>query len=123
MLLYGAYLYSFPDRYTYYNQTSGNNETAPVDCYCERYQQCGCEPSDDENYVNDVVGDGSYAYMQQNGLYKADNGTLYINGTLGNDTYVEDDTSAAGGRQNLLEAAGWWVTIAVVGATVWTAAV
>lgn len=58
--------------------------------------------------------------MQDNGLYKAANGTLYINGTLDNDVAVVDDTSAAAGRQGMIEAAGWWVTVAVVGATVWT---
>ena len=55
-LVYGAYVYSLPNSVTYLNQTANQNQTSPVNCYCEQYQECSCDQLDDsgdeDNYVN-----------------------------------------------------------------------
>jgi len=115
--LYGAYAYRYDDnngRRTYYNETSNRNETRPVECLCAQYQQCGCAQTDDQIYLNQVANNQTLSSVK--------NGTLYINGTLSNDTVAPgtESTGAAGSMgQKLFEATGYWPVIAGVAYTMW----
>jgi len=114
--LYGAYSYRYPndERQTYYNETSGNNETRHVECLCAKEAECGCDNTGDQAYLNQVANDKSLSSVR--------NGTLYINGTLTEDTTAPGTASsaAAGGlTQRLVEASGYWPIVAGVAYTMW----
>jgi len=98
--LYGAYLYSYPHSYGFYNRTANLNQTKPVNCLCQQYSVCGCDDNDDTTYLSSIIGDGSPSSMNQSLIRVADvNGTsqIFINGTLPNGTTADgaDDTSPA----------------------------
>lgn len=116
-LAYGAYAYNL-DRVTYLNQTANANQTSPVKCYCARYQPCSCDDNNDDGYVQSLIGNGSYAAMQQNHVTKINNGTLYIDGSLNNGT--SGTANAASGKQGVFEQAVWVGLAAAVGAAAWT---
>ena len=59
---------------TYYNETSGQNETRRVQCLCAENAECGCDDTDDQSYLNEVANDKAVSSVRNN--------TLYINGTL-----------------------------------------
>ena len=108
--LYGAYAYPYGHPWTYRNDTSGMNETRPVECLCAQYAECGCEDNSNATYVNSVVGDGSTAAARANGYTVADvNGTstLLINGTLDNGTTASGATSGASSMTGKGAAVGW----------------
>lgn len=114
LYLAGAYAYRYPDdQQTYYNETSGRNETRPIECLCAKNAQCGCDDGD-QAYLNEVANNQTLAQVK--------NGTLYINGTLSEDTTAPGTASsaAAGGlSQGLLEASGYWPVVAGVAYTMW----
>ncbi|KKA26282.1 hypothetical protein TD95_000087 [Thielaviopsis punctulata] len=92
-----AYLYHYPDdyRYNFHNDTSSNNESLPVLCACVEGQMCGCDENNSTDYLNSLVGNGSYAGLNQSVVSVAEvNGTktLLINGTLPVD---EEDSMAS----------------------------
>ncbi|GAB1310247.1 hypothetical protein MFIFM68171_00457 [Madurella fahalii] len=123
--LYGAHLYYHPRPYTFYNQTSQENETKPVICACDPHNLCGCDNGTTE-YMNDLIGDGNYTTLDRSVVTVANvNGTstILINGTLPNGTTAPTDgESVAGtGLQALLEGVGWWPVVAAVSAIVFTA--
>lgn len=112
--LHSAYPYYYNNPYRFYNQsatnddddndndrralwtrqTQGRNETLPVVCLCEEDFVCGCDENDDQQYLNDLVGNGSYAALNKTLVTVSDvNGTrsLVLNGTL------EKGTTAPGG--------------------------
>jgi hypothetical protein len=75
-------------------QTQGRNESLPVMCVCEEDFVCGCDENDDQQYLNDLVGNGSYAALNKTLVTVSQvNGTrtLVLNGTL------EKGTTAPGG--------------------------
>lgn len=114
--LYGAYSYRYPndERQTYYNETSGQNETRHVECLCAKDAECGCDNTGDQAYLNEVANDKALSSVR--------NGTLYINGTLDEDTTAPGTASsaAAGGlTQRLVEASGYWPIVAGVAYTMW----
>ena len=80
------------------------NETHNVRCLCGRDAECGCDDvrgTDLNNYVQSVVGNGSWAAMQQNGVRKEKgNSTLVIDGSLDN------GTTAAGGSDDTTQGSG-----------------
>ncbi|KAK3060443.1 hypothetical protein LTS18_008531 [Coniosporium uncinatum] len=132
--LYGAYAYPYSHPYRFYNQSAtnatnpnGTNQTKPVQCLCGQYQACGCEENDDSSYLDDLVGNGSYAALNKSVVNVADvNGTsqIFINGTLPNGTTAaggqDDVTSAASPMiENGMQLAGYWVVAATVIATVY----
>jgi hypothetical protein len=116
--LYSVYPYHYTNPYRFYNQsatndndndkrslwtrqTQGRNETLPVVCLCQEYSVCGCEENDDQQYLNDLVGNGSYAALNKT-LVTVSNvnntKTLVLNGTLPNGTTApggEDEGAAA----------------------------
>ncbi|KAL1794863.1 hypothetical protein ACET3X_006679 [Alternaria dauci] len=113
--LYSTYPYYYNNPYRFYNQsatndddddnnndrrglwtrqTQGRNETLPVMCVCSEGFVCGCDENDDQQYINDLVGNGSYAALNKTLVTVSDvNGTktLVLNGTL------EKGTTAPGG--------------------------
>jgi hypothetical protein len=98
--LYGAYLYSYPHSYGFYNRTANANQTKPVNCLCQQYSVCGCDDNDDQTYLTSIIGDGNPSNFNQSLLRVADvNGTsqIFINGTLPNGTTADgpNDSSAA----------------------------
>lgn len=68
------------------------------------------------------MGNGSYAALNKSVVTVADvNGTstILVNGTLENGTTASGGTaSASGAGRALVEASGYWVMVAIVGATV-----
>lgn len=115
--LYGAYLYSYPRPYGFYNASAGQNQTKPVDCLCQQYSVCGCDDNDDNTFLNGLIGNGSYDSLNSSLVRVADvNGTstIVINGTLENGTTASGGTSAAihGSQGNM----GWLAIAATLSA-------
>jgi hypothetical protein len=114
--LYSTYPYYYNNPYRFHNQsatndndddndrrslwtrqTQGKNETLPVMCVCQEYSVCGCDENDDQTYINDLIGNGSYAGLNKTLVTVSDvNGTktLVLNGTL------ENGTTAPGGTDD-----------------------
>lgn len=115
LALYGAYSYGYPYYWTYRNQTSGQNETHPAQCYCARYSlNCGCDANNNTDYQNAVANNATAAKLVNiNGTQ-----TLAIDGTLSNDTTAPgtSDTSGAGSIRVGAEMLGWWPMVAAAGA-------
>lgn len=121
-LLLMIYQYRFYNR-TDTNQTNpnGTNTTLPVTCLCQEYSPCGCDENDNSTYIQDLVGNGSYAALNKSLVTVSDvNGTrnLVLNGTLPNGTTApggtdDDDTSAALSLQ-VSKYAGYWVMASIV---------
>jgi hypothetical protein len=87
---------------------------------CQEYSPCGCDENNDDKYLNDLVGNGSYAALNKSLVTVSDvNGTrnLVLNGTLPNGTTApggtDDDTSAALNLQ-VGKYAGYWVMATIV---------
>ncbi|KAL9101270.1 MAG: hypothetical protein Q9163_003442 [Psora crenata] len=122
--LYGAYGYNYHNPYSFRNRTnstSNANETLPVTCLCDRYSACGCDDNGNRTFLDDLVGNGSYAALNKSVVNVANiNGsrTLVLNGTLPNGTDTTDETSAAV-RQSIISQPGFWVVSGIVGAMVW----
>jgi len=122
--LYGVYQYPYTHPYTFVNQTitnatfpNGINQTLPIDCLCEQYSVCGCDDNSDSTYLQDLIGNGSYAALNKTLVTVSTvNGTrtIIINGTLPNGTTASGGTDSPAPKQYALEVAGWWVMGAVV---------
>ncbi|KAF2798447.1 hypothetical protein K505DRAFT_371738 [Melanomma pulvis-pyrius CBS 109.77] len=114
--LYSVWPYSYVNPYRFRNESfqnatqQGLNQTLPVVCLCQEYSVCGCDENNDQNYLNDLVGNGSYAALNKTLVTVSEvNGTrsLVLNGTLPNGTTApggEDDAEegAAPGLVNAL---------------------
>lgn len=109
-----VYLYPYTNRWSYYNASSARNETKPVKCGCDAYQECGCDDNANRTYVDNVLGNGSYSSLNKSLVTVGDvNGTetILLNGTLPNGTTASGGTesaSAAAGLRDLAQLAGWW---------------
>ncbi|KAK4105679.1 hypothetical protein N658DRAFT_492162 [Parathielavia hyrcaniae] len=122
--LYGAHLYNYNQPYSFYNQTAQRNDTKPVTCACDPYLVCGCDENRDQQYLTDLIGNGSYAALNKTLINVADvNGTstILLNGTLPNGTTAaggEEDPFASGaagaGLRAMLQHAGWWPVVVAV---------
>jgi len=148
--LYGAYSYPYYHPYTFHNRTGranstnttttrrdmgldvitirqtteGVNETKPVTCLCAAYAECGCDDNGNSTFLDSVIGDGTYANLNQSLVTVADvNGTstILLNGTLPNGTTASGGTEDANGAaiRMSIEMSGYWVMIALVMATVY----
>lgn len=123
--LYSVYPYHYGSPYRFYNrsanatennnnnndarsivirqsQQQGANESLPVTCLCQEYSVCSCEENTDQAYIDDLIGNGSYAALNKSlvTVSNDENGTktLFINGTLPNGTTApggQDDAAAA----------------------------
>ncbi|CAA9967108.1 hypothetical protein PTMSG1_10467 [Pyrenophora teres f. maculata] len=118
--LYSVYPYHYNNPYRFYNQsatnddnnnnnnndkrdlwtrqTQGRNETLPVMCLCQENSVCGCDENDgDDSYIDDLVGNGSYAALNKSLVTVSDvNGTktLVLNGTLPDGTTAPGESAA-----------------------------
>ena len=131
--LYSVYPYYYHNPYRFYNESAvndtnsnenkraiGANQTLPVVCLCQEYSVCGCEENDDQQYIKDLVGNGSYAALNKTLVTVSDvNGmqTLVLNGSLPNGTTApggsdEDDSAAISLTAG--KYAGYWVMGLVV---------
>lgn len=149
--LYGAYSYPYVHPYTFHNRTAranstnttttrrdlgfdvitirqtsdeGVNETKPVTCLCAAYAECGCDDNGNTTFLDSIIGDGTYANLNQSLVTVADvNGTstILLNGTLPNGTTSSGGTEDANGAAIRMgvEMSGYWVMIALVMATVY----
>lgn len=119
--LYSVYPYHFTNPYRFVNESltnatfpNGTNVSLPVTCLCQEYQVCGCDENDDQNYIRELVGNGSYAALNKSLVTVSDvNGTqtLVLNGSLPNGTTApggSDDDSAAV-MLGLGKYGGYWV--------------
>jgi len=119
--LYSVYPYHFNNPYRFNNQSmvnetnpNGVNQTLPVTCLCQEDALCGCEQNDDQSYINDLVGNGSYPALNKSLVTVSSvNGTdtLVLNGSL------PEGTTAPGGAAASLalgKYTGYWVMGLVV---------
>lgn len=125
--MYGAYVYPYTQSYHFINRTdtannaNGTNQTLPVTCLCAQYSACGCDEDDDLSYLDTFIGNGSVASLNSTLVNIANvnnTKTIVLNGTLPNGTNTES-SSAVRSRQRAVEAGGFWVVGAIVGAMVW----
>ncbi|GKT64608.1 hypothetical protein ColTof4_07003 [Colletotrichum tofieldiae] len=124
--LAGAHMYPYSHPYRYYNETARENQTKAVLCGCAEDLPCGCEENNATDYMNSLLGNGSY-----NGLNKTVvnigevNGTetILINGTLPNGTTAAggDEEVGSAAFRTAVETLGFWPVAVVVLATVFAA--
>jgi len=114
--------------WTFYNSTAGANQTKPVNCLCEEYQECGCDDNSNSTFQSDVLGDGSYNNLNKSLVTVDDvNGTstILINGTLPNGTTASGGTDSASAATSLsrtiLHNSGYWIMAGFVGCAVFLA--
>jgi hypothetical protein len=138
--LYSVYPYHYSSPYRFYNASAnrtrnndnqarhlvdlvtrqsqmGANESLPVTCLCQEYSVCGCEENDDPKYLNDLVGNGSYAALNKTLVTVSDvnnTRTLIINGTLPNGTTAPGGVDDAGVALGVSKYAGYWAMGLVV---------
>lgn len=102
-------------------QDQGANETLPVMCVCEQYVVCSCDENDDQSYIDELVGNGSYAALNKTLVTVSDvNGTktLVLNGTLENGTTAPGGSDSAGVHLITGKYAGYYVVATMVLAAV-----
>ncbi|KAL1612629.1 hypothetical protein SLS60_000858 [Paraconiothyrium brasiliense] len=117
--LYSVYPYYFHNPYRFVNESAhnstnpnGTNTSLPVTCLCEEFSACGCDENDNQQYLKDLVGNGSYDSLNKSIINVADvNGTttLVLNGTLPNGTTAPGGTDDAGIALGVGKYAGWYV--------------
>lgn len=145
--LYNTYPYYYNNPYRFYNQSArsnddnnnnnnntsrrglrarqstGQNQTLPVMCLCQEFSSCGCDENDDQGYLDDLIGNGSYAALNKTLVTVSDvNGTrtLVLNGSLPNDTTTSSDATASSGQKALANSldvgkhTGYWAIGLVV---------
>jgi len=125
--LYGAYVYPYSHPYSYYNRTSKANETAAITCGCAPDSVCGCDENGDQQYLSDIIGNGTDLNSTLVSVATINNTrTILLNGTLpkgttasGGDEDPFDNASA--GMRRLLENAGFWPVVAIVATMVFAA--
>jgi hypothetical protein len=87
------------------------------------YAECGCDDNGNTTFLDSIIGDGTYSNLNLSLVNVADiNGisTIVLNGTLPNGTTASggtDDANAAG--KSVVQGAGYWVMVAIVGVTVY----
>jgi hypothetical protein len=107
--LYSVYTYYYNCPYEIFNRTATNidsdrrdmvnpkvkqdtqsaNETLPVICLCQMFQVCACDENNNQQYIKELVGNGSYAPLNKSlVIVSSINGTktLVLNGSLPNGT-------------------------------------
>ncbi|KAJ0316900.1 hypothetical protein COL5a_011359 [Colletotrichum fioriniae] len=122
----GAHMYPYSHPYRYYNETARQNQTKPVLCGCQEYQPCGCDENNSTEYMNSLLGNGSYAALNKSvvniGEYNG-NETILINGSLPNGTTAAGGSDEVGSAafRTAVETLGFWPVVVVVLATVFAA--
>ncbi|MCJ1325273.1 hypothetical protein MMC10_001935 [Thelotrema lepadinum] len=113
LFLYGAYSYPYTHPYYYVDPQSHQNNSLPVDCFCDPYSPCGCDDTNNQTLINQMLQNSSVANITTVNNTK----TVVIDGTLPNGT----DTGSAGVslRQTVMDASGYWVMASIVATMVW----
>jgi hypothetical protein len=123
--LYGAYVYHWNNPYRYYNTSSKQNETAAVTCGCDPYAVCGCDENNDQQFLSDIIGNGTDLDNTLVSVATIDGKrTILLNGTLPNGTTADggsEDPNVSVGMRRLLENAGFWPVVAIVATMVFIA--
>ncbi|KAL2199090.1 hypothetical protein P885DRAFT_75502 [Corynascus similis CBS 632.67] len=120
---HGAHIYHFERPYEFYNATTQRTERKPVECACAPNADCGCDENPDKDYLDDLIGNGSYAALNKTLIDVANvNGTstILLNGTLPDGTAAAVN-GAGDGLRGLLHHVGWWPVVATVCAIAFTA--
>lgn len=136
--LYGSvYPYYYNNQYRFYNrsrnatednnnnnarsivirQSQGANETLPVICLCQEFAVCGCDENDDQAYIDDLIGNGSYAALNKSLVTVSEHKnkkTLVLNGTLPNGTTAPGGVDDAATGLAIRQYAGYWAMGLVV---------
>jgi hypothetical protein len=132
--LYSVYPYHFNNPYRFYNRTAngtrtttrsllsrqdvgGANETLPVTCLCQEFAVCGCDENTDQSYIDELIGNGSYAALNKTLVTVSDvNGTktLVLNGSLPTGTTAPGGQDDAGAQLGVGKYAGYWAMGLVV---------
>jgi hypothetical protein len=117
--LYSVYPYYYNNPYRFYNQSAvnqtypnGYNTSLPVMCLCQEFAVCGCDENTDQQYINDLVGNGSYQALNKTLVTVSNvNGTntLVLNGSLPNGTTAPGGTDDAAASLAVGKYAGYWV--------------
>ena len=123
IFLFGAvWAYGYPIGYNYYDGV--RNHTSNVTCVCQKYQVCGCDPSDNSTVLHSIINNGTggapvntstIRTIMQDGEEKT-----YINGSLPNGTTASGgtDPSNAGevsaATQLVMSYAGYWLMVVTV---------
>jgi hypothetical protein len=141
--LYSVYPYYYNDPYKIFNrsatkidsdrhdfvttrvrqETQGANETLPVICLCQQFLVCACDENHNQQYINELVGNGSYAALNKSlVIVSGINGTktLVLNGSLPNDTTAPGGVDDFAAGLDIRNYYGYWFMALVVlyGATV-----
>ena len=124
--LYGS-LYAYPYYgYPYYWNENGQNRTSNVTCLCQRYQVCGCDPTDNQTLLRQQIAGGNMDGVPVNSstvrTVKFDNGTTasYINGSLANGTTApggtepSSESGISAGVELVMGYGGYWLMVAAV---------
>lgn len=116
-MLTSAFLYPYHRPYYFHNSSSQRDENLPVYCVCDKGYECGCDDTNANDTLKELVGDGRLSSLNSSvvrvGTYEGHKAIL-INGTLPNGT----TTSGAEGMRHLSEAIGYWPAVAAVLAAV-----
>lgn len=117
--LYGIYAYPYYHPYYYVDQQTHRNESLPVVCLCQQYQECGCDSNNNRTYYESLFNGTEPKNTTVTRVANV-NGTetIYINGTLPNGT-TASTSGAPASAVTLAHLSGYWVTVAVVAAAVW----
>lgn len=145
--LAGVYPYYYHNPYRFYNHTrrnstnnqnkarfaerlfirqnqDGQEESLPVICLCAENAPCGCEENDDQKYLDQLIGNGSWAALNHSLVNVGDvNGarTLTLNGTLPEGTTAPGgEDAAAASLRPFGTYSGYWAMALIVAATVST---
>jgi hypothetical protein len=113
-LLFGGhpfYNYYYTNPYIYNNPQNHQNESLPVDCVCAQYNPCGCDDTNNQTLITQMLQDPNTANITTVNGTK----TVVINGTLPNGT----DSGAFSLHQGSMGLKGYWAMASVVGLMVW----
>ncbi|KEY74537.1 hypothetical protein S7711_09770 [Stachybotrys chartarum IBT 7711] len=119
---HGAHIYEYEEEYTFFNETSNEEETLDIICGCAQYSVCSCEENTDEDYLDDLIGNGDYNELDNSVVNVGERDgekVLLINGTLENGTTA--DSPASGSKRLMIENMGYWPAVAAVMAAVFLA--
>jgi hypothetical protein len=120
--LYSVYPYYYNHPYTIFNhtatkfdsdrrETQGVNETLPVICLCQQFQVCACDENNNQQYIKELVGNGSYPALNKSlVIVSSVNGTktLVLNGSLPNGTTAPGGVHDAAAGLNIKNYLGYW---------------
>lgn len=127
-----ASVFAYPYPMYYHWNHDGQNRTSNVTCVCQRYQVCGCDPTDNSTFLDQVVSNGTGQPVNSSTVRTIDygNGTAdtYINGTLANGTTAEGGTDPSSedeisaGMRLAMNYGGYWIMVGTVAMGIWMVA-